>query len=54
MLKRISKRVTNTVDKLQMSAVVHLNRIFWDDTRNDRIVVSEEWIGTMWRNMDTF
>jgi hypothetical protein len=35
MLKRISKRVTNAVDKLQMSAVVHLNRIFWDDTRND-------------------
>ncbi len=34
MLRRTSKRVKETVDKLRLSVVVRLSRIFWDDSRN--------------------
>ena len=35
MLKMISKRVNEVVDKIRLPVVVHLSRRFWYDTRND-------------------
>jgi hypothetical protein len=34
MMRRTSKRVKEVVDKMRLSAVVLLNRSFWDDIRH--------------------
>ena len=37
MLRGTSKRVKEVVDKMRLPVVVHLNRSFWDDVRNDTV-----------------
>jgi hypothetical protein len=34
-LRRTSKRIKEVVDKVRLSAVVRLSRIFWEDSHND-------------------
>ena len=38
MLRRKSKRVKETVDKMHLTAVVRLSGSFWHDTRNDTTI----------------
>ncbi len=35
MMRRTSKRVKEVVDKMVLSVVVHLSKIFWYDARDD-------------------
>ena len=37
MLRRTSTRVKEVVDKMCLSAVVHLRKSFWNDARNDTV-----------------